>query len=419
MKREIEEIREQSKKYYQELLKCPIYYHMMKIILANEKYLEMCCWSPPGNPAVFSLKAAIHYLLLQSYEEESLYPPHGEELVKFYPALARKEEFIELNENTIEKFEKTLTSFLDDSNTQEKLISLIKNNSIQTNEARRCATLLPAYIYVMNEIEKRGQKGDFVEFGCSAGLLTFWDLYTVSFNFTDEISGEKKKAILYPREHPENANNIMLETEIIGPLLRSSKISDLLIQSANEGKGVPFSTLIHSIDHRRVALDLRIINLDDNHENRWFRSLIWPHAYETRIKSFNVAFNILSQNKEKCNWIQGDALNNLVEVLSPSDNNNNNNNDKDKVTVLVHSYCLYQLSEEQKEKVENCCLIASMKRDIYRICLDNEETIGPQVKGEGSHLHVFIYRNGERVETTLLATGPAHGEWLKFHHPSL
>ena len=411
----IEDLRAKSIPFFQrkDFAQTKVVSLLFQEIIKCDEYLELCIDSPQGNPPVMSLVAAIHYIIIEKYEGVSDHP-YASDLLKFFPSLSPPEEYQQLNDETSSSFSDYLHKFLSNSTTKEKLSKLVKENAIQTNEVRRCANLLPAYLSVIDELTKRNQQADLVEFGCSAGLCLLWDAYSYSYTFTD-ANGEEKTVSLYPQHSTEleRSKQPIIESTVNGKLPPNLPFTQLLINAANSNDHrALFPSLIHSPNHRRVGLDLNLLNLLDKHQERWFKALIWPEGYDIRVNRFNNAFEILQRYRDRCSWIQGNAIPSLSQVLSP--NNNNENNDKERATILVHSYAMYQLSEEAKDEVEKSCCEASKYRDIYRISCDIENVIKPSITELGSHVHLFIYRGGERVFTKILMSTQSHGNYFQF-----
>jgi hypothetical protein len=114
--------------------------------------------------------------------------------------------------------------------------------STQTNEARRCASLLPALSLIPGPLAV-------LEIGASAGLCLFPDRYSYSYDGGQRID---------PAEGP----------------------SPVLLECATTG-GVPLPTALPHIVWR-AGLDLRPLDLRNHDDMRWLETLVWPEQHERR-----------------------------------------------------------------------------------------------------------------------------------------
>ena len=136
--------------------------------------------------------------------------------------------------------------------------------STQTNEARRCATLLPALALIPGPLA-------LLEIGASAGLCLFPDRYSYSYD------GEL---------HIDPA---------AGP-------SDVLLQCATTG-GVPRPVTVPKVAWR-VGLDLRPLDVRDPDDMHWLETLVWPEQHERRAR-LRAAIRIAAEDPPLI--VRGDA----------------------------------------------------------------------------------------------------------------
>lgn len=116
--------------------------------------------------------------------------------------------------------------------------------STQTNEARRCASLLPALALIPGPLA-------LLEVGASAGLCLFPDRY--SYSYDDE-----------PRIDPAT-----------GP-------SEVLLECATTG-GVPRPAMLPQVVWR-AGLDRCPLNVRDAADMHWLETLVWPEQHERRAR---------------------------------------------------------------------------------------------------------------------------------------
>jgi hypothetical protein len=114
--------------------------------------------------------------------------------------------------------------------------------STQTNEARRCASLLPALAMIPGPLA-------LLEIGASAGLCLFPDRYSYSYDGGVRID------------------------PIDGP-------SDVLLESTTSG-GMPVPTDLPEVVWR-AGIDLRPLDLHNPDDMLWLETLVWPEQHERR-----------------------------------------------------------------------------------------------------------------------------------------
>jgi hypothetical protein len=171
--------------------------------------------------------------------------------------------------------------------------------STQTNEARRCATLLPALGLIPGPIA-------LLEVGASAGLCLYPDLY--SYRYTGH-------AQLDPAGGPSAA---VLESTISGP--------------------VPVPTALPEIVWR-AGLDLAPLNVRDPADMFWLETLLWPEQHERRER-LRAAIGIASKHPPLL--VAGDAVDNLVALANQA---------PDAATlVIVSSAVLVYLPAERRAR---------------------------------------------------------------------
>ncbi|MHC5797536.1 DUF2332 domain-containing protein [Lacisediminihabitans sp. FW035] len=116
--------------------------------------------------------------------------------------------------------------------------------STQTNEARRCASLLPALSLIPGPLA-------LIEVGASAGLCLFPDRYSYSYDGGARID---------PADGP----------------------SSVLLECATTG-GVPAPTEIPRVVWR-AGLDLRPLDVRDTDDMLWLETLVWPEQHDRRAR---------------------------------------------------------------------------------------------------------------------------------------
>ena len=133
------------------------------------------------------------------------------------------------------------------------------SRSTQTNEARRCATLLPALALIPGPLA-------LLEVGASAGLCLFPDRYSYS----------------YDSDSPDSDS---LDSDSTGSQARIDPVtgpSDVLLQCTTTG-GMPRPVTVPQIAWR-AGLDVRPLDVRDADDMRWLETLVWPEQHERRAR---------------------------------------------------------------------------------------------------------------------------------------
>jgi len=134
---------------------------------------------------------------------------------------------------------------------QDQLVGEAAARTTQTNEPRRCASLLPALAAFPQPIA-------LIEVGAAAGLCLYPDRYSYRYG----------------------------ETARIDP---AAGASDVVLECATSG-GVPVPAQLPRIAER-VAIDLHPLDVSNPDDVAWLESLVWPEETE-RLDRIRAACNI-------------------------------------------------------------------------------------------------------------------------------
>ena len=114
--------------------------------------------------------------------------------------------------------------------------------STQTNEARRCASLLPALSLIPGPLA-------LLEVGASAGLCLFPDRYSYSYNGGTHV------------DPPTGPSAVLLECTSTGRMPRPTSVPHVVW---------------------RAGLDLHPLDVRDADDRLWLETLVWPEQQERR-----------------------------------------------------------------------------------------------------------------------------------------
>lgn len=149
------------------------------------------------------------------------------------------------------------------------------SHATQTNEAGRCATLLPALAAIPGPLA-------LIEVGASAGLCLHPDRY--SYRYTQADGGQR---MLHP---PDGPSRVVLDCATTGP--------------------VPFPAQLPEVVWR-AGIDLNPLDVNDVSDVAWLNALIWPEHHDRRAR---LAAALDVARAEPVDIVRGD-LNAEIEGL--------------------------------------------------------------------------------------------------------
>jgi hypothetical protein len=248
---------------------------------------------PPPN----LLFAAVHYLLMED---------PGDDLARFYPSIVSDAE-------PPMKVGPTFRRFVMEY--EERIVEIGNTRYTQTNECRRCVSLLPMVMLAPFETFH------LIDVGASAGLNLALDRYGYRYD------GQ--------HWHPE---------------------ADLVLEAEWRGEALSF----HEIEVLgRIGLDLNPLDPADESARRWLDALIWPEHEERRAR-LRSALQLVSTLELK--MVAGDATETLPRILDglPSG----------APVIIMSSFTLGQFDQPQRELLEGIVSEARTHRPVHRVSMD-------------------------------------------------
>ena len=159
---------------------------------------------------------------------------------------------------------------------------LMLARSTQTNEAGRCATLLPALARIPGPLA-------LMEVGASAGLCLYPDRYSYRFTVTGAVGAEfAQSTTLDPANGP---SAVVLDCE-----LTNISVPERLPEVA-----------------WRAGIDLNPLDITDVDQREWLTSLIWPE-HEARRERLLAAASIAAADPP--HLVRGDLLDTVESLLA-------------------------------------------------------------------------------------------------------
>lgn len=310
-------------------------------IAKDDELLELCTNARHEQPVPNLLFGAVQYLLFKGNEHK---------LKEFYPSIVVE---AKPPNDSFEYFKEFCLI------NKKEIIHLLQTKLVQTNEVRRCAYLYPTFSFIY---EKTKKPLALIEIGTSAGLQLLWDKYAYSYN-ADEVVGNKH--------------------------------SRLHITSELKGDITPFLLSAPPPVSTRVGIDLNTVNVTDEEENLWLKSLIWPEHKE-RLIMFERAASYI--NECPIQLVEGDGVSLLRGFVE--------NTPKDSTVCIFHTHVANQMPLETQKLLLNDVESIGLKRDVFHIYNNIQDR----------NLHLDYYLNGVEHKQTIAETD-GHGRWFKWLVP--
>jgi len=306
----------------------------LKISEDNE-ILELSSHCATGQPVPNMFLAAVHYLLLSGSNHE---------LKEYYPSITQFPRPVEESFFSFKHF---------CEQKRDNIRSILSSKLVQTNEIRRCTYLYPSFCFVYDTVKK---PLSLIEIGTSAGLQLLWDKYSYSYG-DNEVYGD-----------PHSSVHLTAE-------LRKGHIP-LWIQNSP-----PVAS--------KIGIDLHVVDLSNNEDHLWLKSLIWPDHKE-RLELFEKATELF--HIHPVNLIEGEAVSLLLDLVEQIP--------VDSILCIFHTHVANQMPVKNK-LMENIRTIGA-HRDVFHLYNNVRDT---------GKLHMDYFINGEELNKVIGETD-GHGRWF-------
>ena len=318
----------------------PLYERLSRAVAEDPEMLALASRPREGQRAPNLFFAAVHFLLLKGVAHP---------LVRFYESLSGA------FDGTEDPYPSFRSFCLEHGGEVAKLVS---SRLVQTNEVRRCACLLPAFVLVARM--SPGRPLYLIEIGAAAGLLLLWDHYGYRYGDTLECGD---------RDSP-----VQLVCGLRGE--GSPAIPDVLPPVAS-----------------RLGIDLNPIDARAPDAGLWLRALIWP---EHRERARLLARAIEVAQRDPPPLIGGDAVEILPKILS--------------LVPPECALCVFRawtwIPQNARERMSSLLAEYGAERDLFVI-----STAGQ--RGNEMDLRLTSFVKGVKT-VELIARCETHGGWLEW-----
>lgn len=204
--------------------------------------------------------------------------------------------------------------------------SIVLTRSTQTNEAGRCAVLLPSLAALDGPLA-------LIEVGASAGLCLVPDRY--SYRYRSDIG-------VVALDPVDGVSPVVLEVEAFGPV--PDRLPEVVW---------------------RAGIELNPLDVRDPDEVAWLETLVWP-GQEERAARLRTAAALVAQDPPLL--VRGDAIDRLEALVDAAPN--------DATVVVFHSAVLAYFSAEARQA------FVSLVRSLLVTWVSNEgASVLPEVAG--------------------------------------
>ena len=232
-----------------------------------------------------------------------------------------------------------------------RIVDLVRNRIVQTNEVGRCSHLMPAFGVIA---QATGRDLALIDIGAGAGLNLLWDRFDYQYSDGSAFG--------------QGQSRVRIECESRGEMPR-----------------IPARFPVVSFT---VGVDLDPIDLRDDEQYRWLKALIWPDHVDRSVLLAN-ARDIWLQHPPRVEG--GDALELLPGLAgeAPADSS----------LCVFHCHALNMFSIDARTAFSEQLRSISLKRPVFH------------VSSEGARMVVTRMESGCSTRVLSALRSP-HGRWV-------
>lgn len=356
----------------------PLYERLARGVADDPELLGLAAETPEGRSPAHLLFASVQFLLLSGRDGP---------LADYYPTVADgptdSDGFTDSDSST--DSDTSIDPTEDDpfpafrefclSNADE-IRDLSKRRRTQTNSVRRCAALLPAFEEVSRRASRertgrsRASHGHspasreplaLVEVGPSAGLNLLWDRYEYDYGEAGRYG------------NPD---------------------SSVCIESAVRDGDPPLPDELPPVASQ-VGVDLNPLDVTDEADARWLRSLVWPEHRE-RHRLLRTALDLAREDPPDLR--EGDALELLPEIVAEVPD--------DRPICLFDTQVRYQFDEATRERFDALVAELGTDRELYVVSGDQSADEYEQA------IDLTLTTVDDDTRTEGLGSYQQHGKWI-------
>jgi hypothetical protein len=320
----------------------PLYEHLARRVATDTQLLALTIDVRPRQLQPNLLFAAVHYLLHKGA---------GTELARSYLSITGSPSF---EPDVFRHFRSFCLAH------ENEIRTITSTRRVQTNEVRRCATLVPGFVRAASALGVNSAA--FVEIGASAGLNLQWDRYRCYYG--DDLAW-------------------------------GDPLADVSFACELRGERRPSISPLPKIA-QRYGLDIDPLDVRNADDVLWLKALTWPERVD-RMELLERAVDLVRTDPPKL--IAGDAAEifpSVAESIAP-----------DLAIVVYHSFTMNQFDLDQREELEDAFCRIGASRPLARVGF--EWPTG----AEHPNLSLTNY-SAVQIERWMLATCDPHSAWMRW-----
>ena len=320
----------------------PLYEHLAQRVAIDVQLLALTGDVRPRHLQPNLLFAAVHYLLLAGKQSD---------LSRSYASVSGATSF---DPDVFRQFRSFCIAHADE------IRDLTSVRRVQTNEVRRCASLVPAFSAAATVLGV--DRAAFVEIGASAGLNLQWDRYRCEYD-RDLAWGDPSA-------------EVRLACELRGDRYPAVRPLPAVAQ--------------------RYGIDIDPLDVRNTEDVLWLRALTWPECTD-RMELLALAIDVA--RAEPPTLIAGDAAEIFPAVAESIASN--------LAVIVYHSFTMNQLGTAQREMLEDAFCEFGARRPLARVSF--EWPVG----AEHPVLSLTNY-SAVQIDRSKLATCHPHSTWMRW-----
>lgn len=326
----------------------PVYRALCRAVVESPTLLELAAETRHGQPEANLLFAAVHYLL------ES-HPGHA--LAAYYRSLGGTKD---VDGSAGPAFEHFCSEY------QAEIAELLHERLVQTNEVRRSACLLPAFIEASRDAG--GLPLSLIEIGPSAGLNLMFDRYGYDY-------GGRVRA-------GDTGSPVQLACDLRAGTLPGAGAAPPIVS--------------------RQGIDLNPLDVRNENDVRWLRALVWPE-HDDRRALLAAAVGVVQTDPPEL--LGGDVFELLPRLVRDAPAGS--------AVCVVATFVLNQFTEEMRTRLREQLLALSFERHLWLVVMGYSTFTGIAAAVAGD-VHMVLVRSRAGVgEARVIADANPHGRWMK------
>ncbi|MGI9000747.1 MAG: DUF2332 domain-containing protein [Pseudonocardia sp.] len=318
-----------------------LYEQLAHAVAGHPGLLELAAHARAGQPAPNMLLGAVHYLVRH-------HP--GDPLAAYYDGTIRtSDELI----GATDLFARFCTRH------RPEILELLATRSVQTNEVRRAAVLLPAFAMITQNTDTAIHV---IDVGCSAGLTLLWPRFQYRYDVT---------RVVFP----------------------TSTSLELCCQP--RGAVPPLEVDPHRFANL-IGVEVHPIDLSDSDTRDWLDALCWPEQTDRR-RLLRDAIALATRHPPRV--IDADATRELPAIIEQVPT--------DATPCVVCCWSIYQIYGTPGGRERLVDQLADINRPVWEVSVGHFGRLTP--------IMILAYHHNGTHHERIIASCDVYGRWIRWH----